>query len=150
MNPEFFWALSCRLYRRGSTLPAKIVKMLNFAVFHAVLPYEARLNGSVQLWHRGLGVVIHPNTSIGSGVQIAQNVTVASGDWEVAEGPTVVIGDKVMIGAGAFLSSKKGQVLRIGTGARIGANAVVTNDVPEWTTVAGPQATVLSVRPAED
>ncbi|MBY6539474.1 serine acetyltransferase [Rhodococcus sp. BP-349] len=149
MSPDRLWLLSCRLHERGHTRAARVVKTIIFLLFHAVLPYEARLGRDVQFWHRGLGVVVHPNSSIGDGARISQNVTLASGDWEIADEPTVVIGRGVMIGAGAFISSRKGRVLRIGDGARIGANAVVTDDVAAWTTVAGPKATVISSRPAE-
>lgn len=126
-----------------------MVKTLNFVLFRTVLPYEATVGDDVQFWHRGLGVVIHPNTSMGDGARISQHVTIASGDWEISDTKTVVVGRGVMFGAGAFVSSKKGSVLTIGDGARIGANAVVTDDVPPWSTVAGPKSTVISTRSAE-
>lgn len=46
---------------------------------------------------------------------------------------SAVIGDNVFIGAGAKILGK----IKIGNGAKIGANAVVIKDVPENATVVG-------------
>ena len=55
-------------------------------------------------------------------------------------GPT--IGDNVFIGTGAKVLGG----LRIGNDVRIGANAVVLNDVPDGATVAGIPARVVARR----
>jgi acetyltransferase-like isoleucine patch superfamily enzyme len=58
-------------------------------------------------------------------------------DWQVLE---THIEDNVSIGSGAILMGG----IHIGSGAIIGAGAVVTKDVPENTTVAGVPARVIN------
>jgi serine O-acetyltransferase len=59
------------------------------------------------------------------------------------QGP--IIGDNVRVGSGAKLLGP----MRIGDGASIGANAVVTRDVPPMTTVVGiPAAEIRPKQPA--
>lgn len=55
----------------------------------------------------------------------------------------LVIGDDVWIGANAIILPN---VRSIGTGAIVGAGAVVTKDVPAFTIVAGNPATVIKAR----
>lgn len=80
-------------------------------------------------------VVIDGITSIGPNVRIAPFVTIGlrSGDFE---GPSV--GANVEIGSGAKVLG----TVRVGTGARIGANAVVLTDVPARTTAIGVPARI--------
>jgi serine O-acetyltransferase len=79
--------------------------------------------------------VIGESAEIGDNVTIYQNVTL--GGTNPANGiagkrhPT--IGDNVIIGSGAQVL---GPIL-VGNGARIGANAVVTKEVPEGATMVG-------------
>jgi serine O-acetyltransferase len=81
-----------------------------------------------------LGVVINGSVRGGSNVFIEHQVTIGA---ERRKSP--VIGDRVFIGAGAKVL---GQV-RVGDGARIGANAVVLEDVPSQATVVGIPARVV-------
>ncbi|HYD34414.1 MAG TPA: serine acetyltransferase [Methylophilaceae bacterium] len=77
------------------------------------------------------GIIIHSKTQIGQRVAIMQHVTLGGRQFGVNEAP--IIEDDVYIGAGAKVL---GQV-RIGRGAVVGANAVVTRDVPAGATVVG-------------
>jgi serine O-acetyltransferase len=77
-----------------------------------------------------LGIVIHGSARIGKDVVIGHQVTIGGRDLGV---PTMEIEDGVYIGAGAKLLGS----LRVGRGATIGANAVVTRDVPAGRTVVG-------------
>ena len=95
----------------------------------------------------------HGFTVIGETAEIGDNVTiyqcVTLGGTNPANGiggkrhPTV--GDNVIIGSGAQVIGP----ITIGTRARIGANAVVTDDVPEGATMIGLKARSTLV-PAED
>lgn len=69
------------------------------------------------------GIIIHSQARIGRGVTIMQQVTIG-GKHGSDQAP--VIDDNVYIGAGAKVLGG----IRIGLGAVIGANAVVTKDVP--------------------
>lgn len=77
------------------------------------------------------GIIIHSKTVLGDGVTIMQQVTLGGRLPGVNEAP--VIEDGVYLGAGARVLGK----VRVGRNAVIGANAVVTRDVPPGATVVG-------------
>ena len=77
------------------------------------------------------GIVVHSKSIIGNRVVLMQQVTIGTRDPGVNEAP--VIEDDVYIGAGAKVLGG----IRVGRGAIIGANAVVTRDVPAGATVVG-------------
>lgn len=77
------------------------------------------------------GIFIHRNAVIGSRVTVMQQVTI--GNKHPSDPGAPVIEDNVCIGAGAKILG----ALRIGHGATVGANAVVTRDVPSHCTVVG-------------
>jgi serine O-acetyltransferase len=139
VSPERLWLLSIALQRRGCRKLAVLVKKINSALYHNSLPPGATVSPDIRLGHHGFGTVIHTNVVIGERVKIWQNVTIA-----VRAGSRspyrIIIGDDVKIGANAVVISPHRADLRIGQGARIGAGAVVSRDVP-----AG--ATVVSVPP---
>ena len=77
-----------------------------------------------------LGIVIHSAAQIGEKVVIGHQVTIGGRGLVVA---APHIEDGVYIGAGAKILGP----LRIGRGATVGANAVVTKDIPAGKTVVG-------------
>jgi serine O-acetyltransferase len=77
-----------------------------------------------------MGIIIHRSTVIGEDVIIGHQVTMGGRDL-TETAPQV--GDGVYIGAGAKILG----AVRIGRGATVGANAVVTKDVPAAATVVG-------------
>lgn len=78
------------------------------------------------------GIVIHSKALIGRGVTVMQQVTIG-GKNPGGENTAPVIEDDVYIGSGAKIIGN----LRVGRGAVVGANAVVTRDVPPYSTVVG-------------
>ncbi len=95
----------------------------------------------------------HGGLEIGSRVRIAAHVVIIPGQHgidridvpimnQATEMLPVVIHDNVWIGAGAKILGG----VSIHTGAVIGANAVVTHDVPENAVVAGVPARVIRLR----
>lgn len=95
---------------------------------------EARIDGSTRLPHPN-GVVIHAQAVIEPGCLIMQQVTLG----QLAEGGAPSVGRGVYIGAGAKVLGP----VRIGEGARIGANAVVLTDIPPHATAVGIPARVV-------
>jgi len=76
------------------------------------------------------GIVMHSKTELGEGVVIMQQVTIGARN---VDDKAPVIEDNVFIGAGAKVLGG----IRIGRQATIGANAVVTHDIPPASTVIG-------------
>ena len=145
MTPMTIWWWSCQAHKRRLTLIARLLKTLNFVLFKAILPYEADIQKDIQLEHYGLGVVIHPNVTIGHRVKIYHHVTLAAETWVGSE-HRLIIGDDVLIGAGAIVVGRSNQTLTVGDGARIGAGAVVTGNVAPGQTMVGSPARPLKSR----
>lgn len=78
-----------------------------------------------------MGIVISGDAVIGRNCTIFHEVTIGINEIKSAEAP--IIGDNVFIGAGAKIIGK----VQVGSNSRIGANAVITKDVPEGATVVG-------------
>ena len=131
------------------TARAASVENGDLLVYHAVLPGEAVVGRNLMLDHYGLGVVIHPNVTIGDRVRIYHGVTLAAETWVGSE-HRIFVGDDVMIGAGAIIVARTNTSLHIENGARVGAGAVVTKDVAPGVTVVGSPARPLHQRPNED
>jgi serine O-acetyltransferase len=144
MTPERIWLASVALHRKGWCRLARVLKAVNALVYSTALPPEAEVVSDVYLWHHGLGVVIHPDTKIGRGVHIAHGVTIAAGAERAGSGLGVVVEDGVTIGAGACIIPKEGSGLILGQGCVVGANAVVTKDVPPHAVAVGQPAVVRS------
>ena len=104
------------------------------AVSGADIPLTCQLGGGLLIPHPN-GIVIHPDAQIGPNCLLFQQVTI--GD---ANGGVPRLGGHVDVGAGARVIGP----IEIGDHARIGANAVVTSDVPAGVTVIG-----IPARPVE-
>jgi serine O-acetyltransferase len=81
------------------------------------------------------GVVIHEDAIVGDDCMIMQQVTIGM----IGEGEVPTLGNNIYVGAGAKIIGK----LTVGDGARIGANAVVTQDVPAGCTAVGVPARLI-------
>ncbi|HKA39374.1 MAG TPA: hypothetical protein VKD25_06375 [Burkholderiales bacterium] len=120
--------------RRNTPVLAKLMRiLLNSDVY-------CRIHSPILMGHP-YGIVIHADTVIGHRVAIMQQVTLGAKDRGVHAAP--VIGDDVAIGAGAKVLG----AVRVGRGATIGANAVVTRDVPAYCTVVGANRIVRGPEP---
>jgi len=106
------------------------------AVTGADIPLNALgISGGLIIPHPN-GIVIHPDAIIGPNVLIFQQVTIGSGGPKAGV-PRVETG--VCVGAGAKILGG----VRIGAYAKIGANAVVIDDVPDRATAVGIPARVV-------
>ena len=101
------------------------------------LHYTARIGGRFRIAHQG-GIVIHEFARIGNDCTVRQGVTLgAANKYSIEEAPS--LGDNVDVGAGAIVMGK----VRVGHGARIGANAVVMSDVPPGCTAFAQPARIV-------
>lgn len=96
---------------------------------------DATIAPSVSFPHL-TGVVIHQDAVVEEGCMIMQQVTL--GQTSKAGAPTVATG--AYIGAGAKVLGR----IRIGRDARVGANAVVLQDVPDHATAVGVPARIIA------
>ena len=139
MSPIRLWLLSIALRKRGHRRLAMAVKKANALIYKNSLAIGAEVSPDLKFGHQGYGNMIHDNVVIGRRVKIWHNVTLAVRDRAGGHG-RIVIEDDVRIGANTVVLTNRGEGIRIGRGARIGAGAVVTQDVP-------PGVTVISAEP---
>lgn len=116
---------------------SKFYKMLLRLVFSADIPCTVKIGKNLRLPHNGLGVIIHQRAVIGDNCVIYQNVTLGGNgvilkDGSVRQGGPV-LEDGVAVFSGACVLGP----ITIGRGSYIGANAVVTKDVPPNSIVVG-------------
>lgn len=104
------------------------------------ISHKSSFSMSLDLKHP-IGVVIGEGVRVGERVKIFQHVTLGGarmGDWNKSNYPE--IGDDTVIFAGAVIVGK----IKIGKNCIIGANAVVTKDVPDNSTAVGIPARIIS------
>jgi serine O-acetyltransferase len=101
------------------------------------LPARAEIGPGLYIGHFG-GIIVHADTVMGENCSLSHGVTVGTRGGGRHEVPR--IGDRVYIGAGAKVLGK----VTIGHDARVGANAVVLDDVPPGATAVGVPARILS------
>ena len=173
ISPERLWLQSIALQRRGLWVAAFSLKQLNTLLYHNSLSPGASVSPDIRLGHNSIGIVVSGDVEIGARVKLWHNVTLSAGrplrrPGEVTDahraaeangdrgagsgrGPRsrVILEDGVKIGANAVVIPARGHTVRIGRGARIGAGAVVTEDVPAGATVVGAAPRVLARGPEE-
>lgn len=107
-------------------------------VYGIEIPASARIGRRLRISHQH-GIVLHPNVEIGDDCVIRQNVTIG-GVLGHQHAPR--LGNRVDVAAGAIILGR----VRIGDGARIGPNAVVTMNVPAGATAFAAPARIVDVR----
>lgn len=144
--PQRSLLASIRLYNRCRNSRNPLHQSLKYAAIiqhwfwsvytGTMIPINVQIGGGLLMPHPN-GIVINPSAVIGPNCLIFQQVTLTDG---------VVLGGHVDIGAGAKIIGP----LTIGDHAVVGANAVVTKDVPPGVTVAGVPARIIRSRRAAD
>jgi serine O-acetyltransferase len=139
----FHLLLSYRIQKLVLKIPfigkffAKILQYITSCLTACEISFTSEINGGVYIPHP-TGIVIGANVRIGSGVTIYQNVTI--GTKFTGAATYIEIEDGVYIGAGSVIIG----TIKIGKNSIIGANAVVTKDVPKECTAMGIPAAIKS------
>ena len=127
---NFFWKLKLRLIGR---IISNISRFLTGIEIHPAV----KIGKNFFIDH-GMGIVIGETTVIGDNVSIYQGVTLGGTKWEKRKRHPS-ISDNVVIGAGAKVLGP----ITVGKNSKIGANSVVTRNVPSNTVVVGIPARVV-------
>lgn len=121
---------------RGGEIKKKISHLLLRVLFSCDIPSSVTLGEKVQLVHNGLGVVMHAKTIIGDNCKIYQNVTLG-GNGKIINGSTLIGAPVIEENCAVFSGACVLGPIKIGHDSYIGANAVVTRDVPPNSLVYG-------------
>ena len=136
--------LANRLNKRGGVVNrwiARKIVTINYYLHNSSIPAEVEIGENCSFGYE-IGVVIHRDVVIGDNCTIAQNVTIGG-----KNGPGVpTIGNNVYLGCGCCVLGK----VHVGDGAIVGANAVVTEDVPPNAVVIGIPGKVLRYKNRKD
>ncbi len=136
----FIYRLSRYVYLKGWKKTARLLYTANLVIWGADISYATQIGRALYMPHT-VGVSIfgvlgdrctcYAQVGIGGGSGDERDIGAGNG--------LPVIGDNVLIGARAMVIGP----IRIGEGSMIGANAVVTFDVPPSSTVVSKSATIL-------
>lgn len=137
-NPDKYWIRREIVVNPNNKVP-KLIKLwylyyikkcdaFNNASFGTDINQGAVFASRPELPHGLNGIIVHLKARIGENAVIWQQVTIGS-----SGGGTPIIGDNCKIGAGAKILGG----VTIGNNVFIGANAVVTKDVPDNAVVVG-------------
>jgi len=108
--------------------------------FGIQIPFRCDIDEGFNICHFNC-MVIHTNAKIGKNCYISQGITIG-----ISKGKVPVIGDNVYLGAGAKVIGG----VRVGNNVSIGANCVVTKDVPDNTVVVGVPGYVVKYKDVKD
>lgn len=139
-----FWMRFCAALRgKWMWLPAYAIALKRFNYYKykygMSIPFVTNIGKGFYIGHFGC-IVVNPGAIIGNNVNISQGVTIGAANRGDNAG-VATIGDGVYIAPGVKIIG----AVRIGNNVAIGANAVVTHDVPDNAVVAGVPARIISM-----
>ncbi|ADI14984.1 serine O-acetyltransferase [Truepera radiovictrix] len=131
--------LHSRKSLRYTLYPVARLVMKQFSYRYGIqIPPQMDIGPGLFIGHVG-GIVVNGRTKIGKNCNLSQNVTIGQTNRGAKQG-CPVIGDNVYIGPGAVIVGR----VRVGNNVAIGANCVVTKDVPDNAVVVGIPGRVIS------
>lgn len=141
-----FWMRTCRFTRHHSTLKYLIYPiartMLNRYRYKLSIsiPFMTNIGSGFYIGHFG-GIIINDKAKIGINCNISSGVTIGQTNRGPLKG-CPVIGNNVFIGPGAKIIG----AINIGNNVAIGANCVVTKDIPDNAVVVGIPGKITSTK----
>lgn len=118
------------LYRKHVPLLPKFFQYLIYILYNCWVPYNCKIGKGTKFGYGGIAIVIHKDAIIGENCIIGTCVTIGGNK---ANSGAPVIFDSCYIASGAKVFGG----IKIGKESFIGANSVVTRDVPEKSLVSG-------------
>lgn len=125
-------------------LMCAIWEQVNQVLLHCEFPNTAEIGEGVYIPHP-YSIVIHMDTQIGNNCILSQNITIGVGGRGDKSG-VPKIGDRVYIAPGAKIFG----AITIGNDVAIGANAVVTKDLPDNAVAVGIPAKIINYKGSQD
>ncbi|MER3482961.1 MAG: serine acetyltransferase [Meiothermus sp.] len=144
-----FWLRTCNFLQRRKPTRYTIYPIARLFLDHYTfkfgiyIPYETQVASGLHIGHFG-GIVVNENAIIGKNCNLSHGVTLGQTNRGKRQG-SPVIGDNVYIGPGAKVIGH----VRVGNNVAIGANCVVTSDIPDNAVVVGIPGRVISYDGAE-
>jgi serine O-acetyltransferase len=118
---------------------APVLRTLNLALTGADVVSGAEVGPGLRVEHPS-GIVIGHGARVGARCQLLHQTTLGERIGRDGSSTYPVLGDDVLVGAGAKILG----AVHVGHGARVGANAVVLEDVPAGATVVGNPARTVA------
>ena len=139
-----FWLRICSYTRKH-----QVLKFLIFPIAYLILrkyvfkfsisiSHNVKISSGFYISHFG-GIIVNPNCVIGKNLNISQGVTLGQVNRGKNKGSPIV-GDNVYIASGAKVIG----AITIGNNVAIGANCVVTKDIPDNAVVVGIPGKIIS------
>jgi serine O-acetyltransferase len=139
-----FWMRWCKYLSKKSALwrplyyPARIILQHYMFKFGLQVSFYADIGPGLLMGHFG-GIVVSGDGKIGKNCNLSHGVTIGVATRGGTRG-VPVIGDNVYLGPNAVVSGP----ISVGSNAAVGANCVVTKDVPDNAVVAGVPGRIIS------
>jgi serine O-acetyltransferase len=131
LHAIWFYRVTHFLWRHKLFFPARVISQLA-RFLTGIEVHPGAVIGRRFFIDHGMGVVIGETAEIGNDVTLYHGVTLGGVSLEKGKRhPT--LGEKVVVGAGAKILGD----ITIGSGSRVGANAVVVKSVPPESVVVG-------------
>lgn len=140
-----FWAFRQTMLRRPhGSARRRVLQSIYYAYLHrygAFIGHTAQIDAEPCFPHNLHGIFVAGNARVGKNCVIFQQVTIGANSLPDSKGVgTPAIGDCVYIGAGAKIIGG----IAVGNNCRIGANCVVTRDVPDDSIVVTARPEILA------
>ena len=139
-----FWLRTCRYARSQPLLKYTVYPIARLIQGHLTykmgisIPSGTEIGSGFYIGHFG-GIVVSHKSIIGKNCNISQGVTIGRTNRGKNKGYPV-LGDNIYIGPGAVIAGG----IRIGNNVAIGANCVVTMDIPDDSVVVGVPGRIIS------
>ena len=139
-----FWLRTTKYTKKNKVFKFTIYPIARLFLSHYTykfgisIPAKTNIGSGFYIGHFG-GIVINGNCTIGKNCNISQGVTLGQANRGKNKG-TPILGDNIYIGPGAKIVGS----VNIGNNVAIGANSVVTKNIPDNAVVVGIPGKVIS------